>query len=123
MSKTKFGTRLLAAVGIAAMTALTACHRDSLWVDIDQPSATGAFTTNATSVIVQGHVGGWGSDEPPHVDWHVDTSGAHSRAFRSGHFYSTEPLGLVIGDNVVRIHAHNGWDRSADRIIVVTRTP
>jgi hypothetical protein len=97
---------------------------DDLCLRIEQPSTTGYATTAATTVVISGCVGGWDDwNDAPDVTWANDTAATQGGAYRDDNYFQTPAIGLFVGSNTIRVRAANGWDHSAQRTIVVTRTP
>jgi hypothetical protein len=99
-------------------------HDDDVCLQIQTPSNSGAFTTNATTVVITGYVSGWdGWDDTHDVVWANDTTVASGTAFSDDHYFQTPAIALVLGSNSIRVRTSGTYHGSAQRGIVVTRTP
>ena len=97
---------------------------NSTCLQIQQPSTTGTFTTNASTVVISGWVSGWdGWDDTPAVVWANDTTATSGTAYSSDNYFQTPSIELVVGSNSIRVRTSGSNSGSAQRGIVVTRTP
>jgi hypothetical protein len=115
-------TLLVALLCIAAGFGGSGCDVDSISLHIEQPSKSGAFTTNAATVVILGHVESTWYGSSPRVVWANDTTAFHGTAYRNESYFQTPAIDLVLGDNSIRVRASNDND-SEQKTIIVTRTP